>query len=194
MYLLMMDLLMGSAPEATQRFVPHWAPPQRELLIPSTPGCLTRPGWLSGCATWIPLSPGSRTLRSGREERAKHTPSILSMLRAAGAVPWKHKQNTKYLPEMISMPVSTILGKNLSLLPPEQSSICLKICFSAVFTSVILHFFLLLFYHFSRWLININSSPTTEKNHSSISLSYPELTGRRARNKWDGEKGQEITL
>lgn len=93
----------------------------------------------------FPLSPRSRTPRSRREERAKHSSSILSELGAAGAAPWKHGQNTKYLLEMISMPISTILGKNWSPLPPEQSCTYSKICFSAVFTSVILHFFLLLF-------------------------------------------------
>lgn len=62
-----------------------------------------------------------------------------------GAVPCKHEHNTKYLLETISTPVSTILGKNLSPLPPEQSRTYLKICFPAVFTCVILHFFLLLF-------------------------------------------------
>lgn len=45
--------------------------PPREILIPSTSGCWTRPGWLTGSVTWIPLSPGSRT---GREERTKHSP------------------------------------------------------------------------------------------------------------------------
>lgn len=118
------DLLMVPIPEASQRFLSHWPPPQSSTQGNIDPIHLrlldkTRMALSLG----FPLSPGSRTPRSGREVRAKHSPSILSVLRAAGAVPWKHQQNTKDLLEMMSTPMSTILGKNLSPLPPEQSYI-----------------------------------------------------------------------
>lgn len=133
MYLLMMELLMS------QQLKPHKGLDLTEHLQSSTQGN-TDPIHLrlldkTRLAHRLLDPPQPREQdREGGEDKAQSSPSILSVLRAAGAVPWKHEQSTKYLPEMVSVPMSTILGKNLSPLPPEQSCTLLKICFSAVFT------------------------------------------------------------
>lgn len=80
--------------------------PFREILILSTSGSLAETRLAhSLCHLDFPLGPrqqDTEELWPWREERAKHSPSVLSVLWAAGAAPQKSEQNRKYLLEIIS--------------------------------------------------------------------------------------------
>lgn len=184
---------MVSTPGASQRFVSHCPPPQSSTRAIIDPIHLRLLDKTRLCHLDSPQPRQRDTeVREGAEGKAQSIHPVCAQSCWGSALEaWtEHKipaRNDLYTCEHNSWKkFITPSSRAVSYIFEDMLLCSIHLCNSSLFP--------LAFYHFSRWLININSSPTTEKNHSSISLSYPELTGKRARNKWDGENGQEITL